>query len=251
MLALSNPGAASVTPAGELPNLVPLPAFDIAIEAQSPGGTPALHFAAATANKGDFALDLLGKPGGSTETAPVDQCVAWAADRVCEAREMVGEFVWHPDHGHYHFEKFAQYELRRFRRSGAVDMRPGGLVATSGKVSYCVIDVEQDRDADSPVYEFPHPLYYSCYSPFGFQGISPGWRDIYSAGTPGQEFPLEALSAGRFAIVIRSNPAGILKESSLVDNVSVTGIEISHGLAEVSVFCLSEPGSLACDQPVE
>jgi Lysyl oxidase len=241
--------SASGMRADELPNLVPLPAFDIAIESASPSEPLALRFAAATANKGDFALDLLGRPGGaSTESAPVDQCVSWAADRTCEAREIVGEFVWHPDHGHYHFEDFAAYELRKFRRNGTVDMRPKGLVATSGKVSYCVIDVEQDRDADSPVYELPHPLYYSCYSPFGFQGISPGWRDVYSSGTPGQEFPLEVLRQGRFAIVIRSNPGGILKETSHADNFSVAGIEISADLSAVEVFCLSEPGSLTCDQ---
>ncbi|MGH2730939.1 MAG: hypothetical protein ACRDJI_10080, partial [Actinomycetota bacterium] len=62
-LALGLPsGASGGRRAEELPNLVPLPAFDIAIESVDRAEPAALRFAAATANKGDFALELLGLP---------------------------------------------------------------------------------------------------------------------------------------------------------------------------------------------
>jgi len=237
----------------ELPNLVPLPAFDIAI-GQSPS-TPSedsvgLRFAAATANKGDFALDLFGQPDEiGVTSAAASQCVDWSSDRVCANRQPVGRFLWHPDHGHYHFEDFALYELRRFRPNGKVNFKPKGLVATSGKVSFCVIDVEQDGSPSSPLYLFPYPLYYSCFAGVGFQGISPGWRDVYSASTEGQEFPLEELVPGRLALVIYSDPVDRLHETRNDDNLAVTGIVISPDLSKVKVFCTSEPGSSDCSLP--
>jgi hypothetical protein len=236
----------------ELPNLVPLPAFDIAIgpSNSSPDASVALRFAAATANKGDFALDLFGQPDEiGVTSAAASQCVDWGIDRVCASRRTVGRFLWHPDHGHYHFEDFALYELRRFRPNGKVNFKPRGLVATSGKVSFCVIDVEQDRSPSSPLYLFPYPLYYSCFAGVGFQGISPGWRDVYSAFTQGQEFPREELIPGRLALVIYADPVDRLHETRNDDNLAVTGIEISPDLSKVEVFCTSEPGSGDCSLP--
>lgn len=247
--ALAGSAAGSpAAPAPQYPNLVPLPAFDLDFD-QIPGDPPGLRFAVATANRGNYALDLFGRPDGSTSKAPAEQCVAWATDRVCSGRETVGSFVWHPEHAHYHFEDFALYELRRFRGDGRVDMSRRGLVASSGKVSFCVIDVERDRDPDSPLYTLPHPLYNSCLSAVGFQGISPGWRDVYGAGTPGQFFPLRKLSAGRFALLVVSDPAGRLFETDESDNRAVAGIQIDPGARDVEVFCISEPGSIVCDQP--
>jgi hypothetical protein len=244
------PSASGARRAEELPNLVPLPAFDIAIRGVGRAEPPALRFAAATANKGDFALELFGQPDEVTvESAAASQCVEWASDRVCAQRQPVGRFVWHPEHQHYHFEDFALYELRRFRADGRINLKPRGLVATSEKISFCVIDVEQDRSPSSPLYTLPHPLYYSCFAGAGFQGISPGWRDVYSSGTPGQEFPLESLVPGRFALIIHSDPDDRLFETDNDDNVSVAGIEISENLTAVDVFCVSEPGSLDCSLP--
>ena len=234
----------------ELPNLVPLPAFNIALQPSNSTIPGALRFAASTANKGDFALDLFGQPDEiGVTSAAASQCVDWSVDRVCASRQRVGSFVWHPAHGHYHFEDFALYELRRFRPNGKVNFKPTGLVATSGKVSYCVIDVERDRSSSSPLYLTPYPLYYSCFAGVGFQGISPGWRDVYSASTPGQEFPHDELIPGRLALVIYSDPVDRLHETRNDDNLAVTGIEISPDLSKVEVFCTSEPGSGDCSLP--
>src|SRR5688572_18990757 len=187
------PGSATATETtsarDQLPNLVPLPAFDLSISQQ--GGARLLRFAVATANQGDHALDLkFESEGVSTQEAAAHQCIVWATDRACSARKHVGSFEWHPQHGHHHFRDFALYEVRRFRKPGIPDMRMKGLVATSGKVSFCLIDVEQDRRPDSLWYLQPHPLYYTCLLGAGFQGISPGWRDVYTAETQGQSFDL-------------------------------------------------------------
>jgi hypothetical protein len=209
-----------------------------------------LRFAASTANKGDFALELLGHlDPGSLDSTAASQCVDWTTDRVCAAYEPVGKFVWHADHQHWHFEDFALYELRRFRPNGKVNFGRKGLVATSGKVSFCVIDVEPDREPDSPMYSQAYPLYYSCFTGTGFQGVSPGWRDVYSRHTIGQQFPVSELIPGKFALVIRSDPENQIHETNDKDNVSVAGIQISADLAKVKIFCVSEPGSETCNLP--
>jgi hypothetical protein len=236
--------------AEEFPNLVPLPAHRIGFGNGDEPEQRALRFAASTANRGDDALELLGHLDyQSTNSTAASQCVDWTTDRVCARYEPVGKFVWHAAHQHWHFEDFALYELRRFRANGNVHFGPKGLVATSGKISFCVIDVERDGEARSPLYLLPHPLYYSCFTGAGLQGISPGWRDVYSPTTPGQEFPMDDLVPGKLALVIRTDPENRLFETNNKDNVSVAGIEISSNMTEVDVFCVSEPGSRNCNLP--
>lgn len=247
LLALPRPVTAHARDVEELPNLVPLPVVDVRLATMSESREPAVRFSVATANRGQFALDLFGHPDYPVdETTPAFQCIAWVTDRACETRTEVGTFVWHPQHGHYHFADFARYELRTLRRNGLPDMGDGGLVATSGKVSFCLIDVVQDRPPQNPLYLFPHPLYYTCLAGSGFQGISPGWRDVYSWSTPGQEFPAEVLEDGRFALVVRADPSDRLFETSNDDNFVVTGIEVSEDVTKVDVFCAGEPGKLRC-----
>jgi len=244
------PAGSSPRPANtQLPNLVPLPAFDLSLGTDQDGAR-ILSFAVATANRGDFALDLrFESEGASTQSAAAHQCIAWVTDRVCAEREVVGSFEWHPEHAHHHFRDFALYEIRSFRRGGIPDMRPRGLIATSGKMSFCLIDVEQDREPDSLLYVQPHPLYYTCLVGAGFQGISPGWRDVYSNGTQGQWFPLDNLADGDHALVVTSDPAGRLLETNERDNRSVLGFRLEDGTRKVDVFCVSEPGTLRCEDP--
>ena len=48
-----------------------------------------------------------------------------------------GTFVYHPTHGHIHFDGFAQYQLRERPADNSV----GPVVASSRKTSFCLIDV--------------------------------------------------------------------------------------------------------------
>lgn len=246
--ALQPPLSASVTPA-QLPNLVALPPFDIHVgeadrESPSDVPAPAIRFATGASNRSDHALELSGQPTSATE-ATAQQCVAWAAPRICTERKNVGKFAWHPEHGHYHFQDFALYQLRRLRPNGAPIMRKSGLVATSGKVSYCIIDVEQE-ESRGPLYAAPYPLYYSCLAGLSMQGISPGWKDIYSDATPGQQIPLEGIADGDYALVIFIDPLNRLAESSDADNRSLARIRISKHGSEVEVLCVQEPNNPAC-----
>ena len=246
--ALRSPSSAGSTRA-QLPNLVALAPFDIHVgeadrEAASDVPTPAIRFATGASNRSDHALELSGQPTSATE-ATAQQCIAWAAPRICTQRKDVGKFAWHADHGHYHFQDFALYQLRKLRSDGEPIMRKRGLVATSGKVSYCIIDVEQE-ESRGPLYAAPYPLYYSCLAGMSMQGISPGWTDIYSDSTPGQQIPLEGIRDGDYALLIFIDPLNRLYESSDDDNRSLARIRISQDGSEVTVLCVQEPGDTQC-----
>lgn len=233
--------------AGEqLPNLVALAPFDLQIAPADAGdGSLAIRFATGAANRGEHALELSGQPSGPSD-AIAHQCVAWLQPRVCAQRQEVGSFGWHPDHGHFHFEDFARYDLRKLRRNGKPDLRKRGLVATSGKISYCIIDYEPDDSDRSLLYSQPYPLYYSCAAGIGVQGISPGWKDIYVEETPGQQIPLKGIPDGFYALIVTFDPADRLLETDETDNIALAKIELTSGGGALHVLCSQEPGQKAC-----
>lgn len=231
----------------QYPNLIPLPASDLQIGLADEDRQRALRFAATIWNEGDFAFELLGRPGDLySNELEAEQCVSWPTPRTCAERRSVGKLIHHDAHGHWHFEDFALYEIRRFRRDRSVDMTPRGLVATSGKVSFCLQDVDR-REDDSDL--APWPLYYGCLGGMGVMGISSGWTDIYSSALRGQFIPLAGVRDGRYALVIHTDPGKRVFESNDADNVSVAGITLSNQGQSVDVFCQGGPGTLTCDQP--
>ena len=221
--------ASARTSVTQLPNLVPMPPGSVTVSTADDGAGPALRFDTSTANRGDVALDLLAEPTDPTlQTAVASQCVEWATHRACAARQPVGRFVVHPEHGHSHFEDYALYELRRFDKHGLPDLSAEGLAATGGKVSFCLIDVEQDRPPSHAVYEFPHPLYYTCLAVgVGFQGISPGWRDVYGSSLEGQQIELDGVAPGDYALVITVDPDNHLLETNDNDNVAWAKVRLT------------------------
>ena len=251
---------AGLDAAEQLPNLVPLPPRDVVIGV--PDGMPrngpsigALRFATAVANRGDYAFDLFGQPENpAAQSARAMQCVQWAAERVCQGREDVGRIVWHADHAHHHLEDFALYELRKLKKNGRPNFKPQGLVAGGTKVSFCLMDIEPDEGTSggpmTPIGYVGHPLYMSCLAGSGSQGISAGWRDVYSNGTSGQQILLEGVPDGVYALVVVTDPELTLLETTKEDNVAVTGVELTAGGSSVRVVCESAPGDTKC-LPVE
>lgn len=233
-------GASASAPA--LPNLLPIPG-DIVLDQADPGtGTAAIRIEAVVANRGAAHLDLLGVADqNSTERATAYQCVAWASDRVCDKREKVGDFIWHPDHQHHHFEGFASYELRRLDKRARPKMGPKGLAAGGEKVSFCLIDYEEDSDSPSGIGFIPGtggwPGYSTCLVGSGSQGISRGWRDVYVAATRGQQIVVDNVKPGIYALVISIDPLERLHETDETDNVLIYKISLdAAGLSELCIY---------------
>ncbi|HEX2241297.1 MAG TPA: lysyl oxidase family protein [Actinomycetota bacterium] len=235
------------TLADQLPNLVPLAPEDIEIRQVDGGGEPALRFSVWIANEGDYAFELVARAQdySARSDALAEQCIAWAGPRACTERRSIGTLSYHQAHGHYHFEDFALYELRRVAAPGRPDMSERGLVRTSEKVSFCLQDVQR-RDGVDPLYATPWPLYYGCFAGQGVQGISPGWVDIYSWGTPGQQIPLKGIADGTYALVLYTDPGNRVFETNDSDNMSIAIVDLLRGGKKVRVVCTSPPGTLSC-----
>src|SRR5688572_24190811 len=115
---------------------------------QDPTTPPDLYFDTRSQNVGDVPLELLAEKPDDLMNSSVTQCVSWADTpvlslvtddkAVCRERATVGGFSYHDasGHNHFHFDDFADYELRTFNRKGQVDWSSRGLLKTSEKVSF-------------------------------------------------------------------------------------------------------------------
>lgn len=224
------------TPGITLPNLVPdvqevfiLRPFLIDPDTGAfTQGDPLLYFDSRAQNLGTVPVQLTVNEVQDPENASVSQCVSWTAARACREQRPVGGFTWHQEHTHFHYTEFAAYELRRIGADGHADYSSAGLIASSDKVSFCLIDSEQVRDD-----AFPAPFYGTCLPTV--QGISPGWTDVYTADLEGQQLPLAGLSDGRYSLVIKLNYAQHVYEANYDDDVVEVTVEISNGATDASI----------------
>lgn len=184
-------------------------------------GPPQLNFDTVAQNLGQVAVDIQSDDVTNQVNPPASQCVAWTA-LVCRERKPVGGFEIHPGHGHIHFNDFAKYELRKVLPDGTPDYSAAGLVVLSDKVSFCLLDLMKVRDDANPV---------GTYTMCGAvrEGISAGWADIYGAELEGQQFLLDGVSDGRYAIVIAMNYSGNLFESDYTNNQVAVIVDLVTG----------------------
>lgn len=238
---LSGSPVAGSSEAPALPDLVPLPRTVELAAADPNTGQVAIRLDTVVANRGTAHLDLQGLPDqGSADQATAYQCVAWSTDRTCMERENVGDFVWHPEHQHHHFEGFAMYELRKLTKKGRPDLRKKGLAAEGNKVSFCLIDYEEDSDDEtfmSGTGLTGWPLYSSCVVGSGSQGISQGWRDVYTSRLTGQQVVVDDVSPGTYALVITVDPDDRLLETDDSNNTLALRLSLdAEGLTELCVY---------------
>lgn len=230
LAAISVGASATGGAAGDLPNLRPAAPSNVHLAPSDDGTAIAIRFDTLTLNVGEHHLDLAGVPTADPEVADTSQCVSFEG-RVCLAREQVGQFVFHPQHAHFHFDNYASYTLRRLLPDGTPDFAEDAVVATGEKVSFCLMDTDRtDQAANEPYFLLGY--YLACAT--GYQGISAGWGDTYTAGLDGQQIVVDGVPNGEYAIVIHVNPDEILAETDYDDNVSWTVVELSdRGLRRV------------------
>jgi hypothetical protein len=138
-----------------------------------------------------------------------------------------GCMFFHPQHDHWHFEDFARYSLHRFKANGSV----GRAVASSDKVSFCIIDGFRERP-ELP--GSPRSSHYVGCDVDSISGISVGWADVYGAHVPGQELDVTGLEEGRYCLVQRADPSDKLDERREYNNRRRTGIMLRASSEDVS-----------------
>ena len=195
----SVPAAAEAPPANALlPDLGALPPRNISIEQVRVKKTieKRLRFDTLMANSGAGPLELFpGAPGCdqhvSTATREAWQRVFVDDNRIAGFQrtatgptpadsaitQLVGCMVYHPKHHHWHVEGFAAYRLYHYTSDTAIDPSP---VATSNKVSFCMLDMEWEGGGTAPA------PYYSACGENATMGISVNWADNYYSGLADQ-----------------------------------------------------------------
>lgn len=214
----------------QLPNLVPLVPSEIRLDHADGSDvlfpTFAVRFSVSVTNRGDYALELLGRPDPlASGQASAEQCVRWI-ESVCAERRPAGEFVWHSGagHNHYHLQDFAKYELRYLLEDGSPDLSEEGVAAGGDKASFCIVNFE--RDPESPP-KNGNPFYNTTMCNYVFQGISPGWMDTYGYHLAGQQIVIhDDLADGKYALMATVDPDEQLFEASHEDNVTFRRIEL-------------------------
>jgi hypothetical protein len=146
------------TPEELRPNLKPFPATDIRIAS----GTNDLRITATTWNAGRGPLELRGGELIGNDRQVVYQRIYRSDNSFYEQR--AGEFLYHADHDHIHFEGYALYTLQPVNSPGASDRQ-------SQKTTFCVMD---NIRINLTLPGAPNDaIYFSCN--FGTQGMSVGW----------------------------------------------------------------------------
>jgi hypothetical protein len=157
---------------------------------------------------------------------------------VLSSRRIGDAFVYHAEHGHFHFP-LAAFGLYRVAASGG----PGALVTKSPKNGFCI--------SDSYIYDttLEHSgegegTWGSCTDPTSLRGLSVGGADEYDYRDPGQSVPIAGVRDGRYWFRATSDPNNDFLESDESNNEEDLLLRISNG--KVTVLRTREPSTTPC-----
>jgi hypothetical protein len=205
-----------------LPDIRILPSETVYIETE--GDQRILRFETSFANVGEADLLIIGERDPEEEIVRAIQTVRTADGE--ERTEMIGEFVYHPEHTHWHVEDFAQYELWSYPEEGE-----GERLLTREKIGFCQFDY-RPYDLTLPNAAQQRQFRYeNCDE--GIQGLSVGWVDTYLPTREGQTFDIAGFPDGRYQLRMIANPEQYIMESSYDNNESLTTIEISGNAVQI------------------
>lgn len=233
-----------------LPDIVQLVPRDLDVKRATVDGRKRIHlgFSSTAANVGAGSLDLHGhRRSRKRKTMRVDQFVTQRQGPPRVIRD-VGKMSYelHPDHDHWHFLGFEEYELR----SGDGDT----LLGRDRKTGFCLGDRILAPGARKVPNFSPVPLQGDTCG-LGrpgllglFAGISPGWADQYAAHLEGQYIDITGLPSGQYIVLHWANALRRIAESDYANNVSATRFVLRTGTGRVpEVRVLRHcPASMRC-----
>jgi phosphohistidine phosphatase SixA len=198
-----------------LPDLITLPPSQFGIRSYSVTGKKLLRFTNSIQNNGPGAMEFWGYSDPASEKTIVVQSI-YTKDGSSPKNIVAGEFIFHPEHDHWHVEDFARYELWSLDSVGDLDT----VVAVSAKVSYCLRDDARSELPDAPRQQ----TYMMCDQKR--QGISAGWIDVYEYYLPGQNIDITDVPDGIYAVRSIVDPANQFRELSRSNNAAIVYVEI-------------------------
>jgi phosphohistidine phosphatase SixA len=210
-----------------LPDLVALPPSQFGVRTFSVTEKRMLRFTNSIQNNGPGPAEIWGYSDPTSEKTIVVQSVH-TVDGSPEKNVVVGEFVFHPEHNHWHVEGFARYELWSLDAAGELD----AVVAISDKVSYCLRDDARSELSDAARQQ----TYMICDQKR--QGISAGWIDVYEYYLPGQDLDITDVPDGFYALRSIVDPGNQFREMSRSNNVAIVYLDIAGN--RVSIVDVTE-----------
>src|SRR5262245_1535706 len=223
---LAVPLPASAAPAGQLhlPDLQSVSPLD-QMSITNDGTGRVFRYTHDIANLGDGPLEIQPSYDPATDTAVGTQRLythdASGAWTVADQRPIVGRFIYHAIHGHYHYP-LAEFGLFSIAADGSV----GAPVVMSPKVGFCIADsIEVDAS-------LPHagPSTHSggaCQDPRATLGITVGWADEYDHRDAGQSIPADNLANGDYWFRSVADPDNYLVEKDETNNVTDVKVRVS------------------------
>ena len=213
-----------------VPDLVPLPPQDIKIKTREDGAIMLL-FSTTYYNQGRGSLELRADPKTKGIRADIDRDILqriYRKDEKEKYREkVVGNFLWHQEHQHYHYSDFVTYDLEAVDAPGAPD-----LSGMRTKSTFCLRDVSRvDMELD---YRAEEANFRVCYKEI--QGVSVGWGDTYFYDYPDQGLNISDLTSGTYRLSFHVNPEERLDEISLQNNKSSALLKINMEEKTVEVL---------------
>jgi hypothetical protein len=202
-----------------LPDLEVFPPFDLELEHNQRRAQTDLRLAITFWNSGLGPLELRGFFNPAFRRTQVVQSL-YRTDQTIQ-EHLVGEFIWHRGHDHWHLADFAAYELW----SVLPDSTPDQIVASSNKVTFCILETDV-IDAERPDFS-RRSRYYRCGSEL--QGLSVGWGDTYDADLDGQVVDISGIPNGVYALMVRVDPANRIQEADEGNNTATVYIELVEG----------------------
>ncbi len=216
-----------------LPDLISLPPQDVGIRFNEDGRI-LLVFSTTYYNTGLGNLELVADPETSEESGDTVRTIFQRIyHKNGSFRDVpVGNFEWHEEHLHYHFENFIEYKLAA--AEGSPQDEDFLLIE---KATYCVRDITRiDLEHIDPV-----PADYLICGKEK-QGVSVGWGDTYFQTYGSQNFDITNLSSGIYRLSFYVNPENLFEEITNENNESHALIEINKetGLVEILELFPSE-----------
>ena len=126
---------------------------------------------------------------------------------------LAGAFIYHPSHGHIHFEGFARYTLKEVTSGGGV----GNEIAAGEKVSFCLLNVSHVNPTMTNNAIIAHGRGgSSCGS---MQGISVGYADVYGSSLPDQWIDVTYVPSGTYWLEVDADPDNRVIEEDETNNI--------------------------------
>ena len=156
---------------------------------------------------------------------------------------IIGTFAFHPAHNHWHMDDFARYELRSINTDGST----GAVIASTDKVSFCMIDTDV---INNTLTHFGMGLNHSC-GQNSRQGVKVGMGDTYSSSLPDQFIDITTIADGTYRLVsvadpnTAERPGGRLQETNDANNAATVDVRITR----TSVTIVAGTGQTGIDAP--